>query len=144
MLGIRNFFVVAADVTITASVTLVTVGLNLPVGASQRLHLRAWVPFNVGASGGIKTQLVLSQTPTDVWASYKIYDTVTPALITGLNNNNNAFANALAVAGNHWLEAEFFVLNGTTAGTVDLQFACNSAAGALVVQRGSYMDAAIA
>lgn len=141
MIGIVNNFSVMADVTIAASTTLVTVGLLCTIAAGQSAHIRAWVPFNVGATGGIKCQFVGPAAPADVWASYKILDGVTPALVAPtINNNANAFANAFAVAGNSWMEIEAFWLNGANAGTIDLQFACNSAANALVVQRGGWMS----
>lgn len=118
-------------------------GLGLPIAANARQHLRAWVPITVGASGGVRLQWVLSQTATDIWATYAVINTVTPANTQTINNNNNVVTNALADAGNHYIVAEIFILNGAVAGTIDLQFACNTAAGALVVQRGGFLSALI-
>lgn len=139
MIGIRNIYRVAANVQVAASTVLVTTGLTSPIAANQKQTIRCWVPFTVGATGGFKFQLVLPAGNTCL-ATYRVDDPVTPQQILALNANNNAFANALAVAGSHWIEMEFDVINGATAGDADLQVACNSAANAITVLVGAKME----
>lgn len=140
MIGIRNIFRVAANVQVAASTVLVTTGLTSPIAAGQIQRVRVWMPFTVGATGGLKVQIILPAAPSSVIASYRVNDTVTPATILAINANNNAFANALAVAGTHWLEIDATVVNGVNAGTLDVQVACNSAANAFTCLAGATME----
>lgn len=140
MIGVRNFFRMAADVSVAASTVLITTTLTSPIAAGQTQRLRVWMPFTVGATGGIKLQLILPAAPAYVAASYVVFDTVTPAVLSAFNLNNNAYANALAVAGTHIMCADFYVINGTTAGSCDLQVACNSAANGITALKGSTME----
>lgn len=141
MIGIRNAFFVSADVTVSASVTLVTTGLTAPIAVNQSMKIHCWVPFTIGATGGFKFQLVVPSGGTIFLADYLVEDVVTPAqIVSSVQTSSAAFANALAVAGTHWMYLDAFIINGATAGNVDLQFACNSAANGITVKRGSFMD----
>lgn len=140
MVGIRNFFRVAANVQVAASTVLVTTGLTSPIAINQKQKVRIWMPFTVGATGGLKVQIVLPAAFTSIVVSYRLTDTVTPASIVAIATNNNAFANALAVAGTHWIEIEADVVNGANAGNLDVQVACNSAANAFTCLAGASMD----
>jgi hypothetical protein len=141
MIGIYNAFRLAANQAVTASVTLVTMTtFSIPVSALKKVHCRLFVPFSLAASGGYKFQWVVPAAPTNFINTYTVTDTVTPTSIVGLQTSSAAFANALAVAGNHFLNCELDFVNGATAGTVDFQFACNSAAGVITALQGAYMD----
>jgi len=140
MIGIRTFYRVSANVVVTASTALVTTGLTSPVAAGQTQKLRAWIPFSVGATGGVKMQIICPAAITSILTTIKVFDTVTPAMITAIQTTSTPFANALAVAGSHWMEVESIVVNGVNAGNIDIQVACNSAANALTVFAGSSMD----
>lgn len=141
MIGIRTFFTVAADIVVTNSVALVTTGLTSPIAANQTQKIRAWIPFTVGATGGIRAQIVVPAGGTLFEATFRLTDTVTPATIPGEQQASAAFTNALAVAGDHWLEVEAIIINGATAGNVDIQMAQNTAdALSLTVSRGGSMD----
>lgn len=141
MIGIRNAFFVSADITVSASTTLVTTGLTAPIAVNQTMYVDCWVPFTVGATGGFKFQLLVPAGGTIFIASYIVEDVVTPAqIVSSVQTSSAAFANALAVAGTHWMKLFATVINGATAGNVDLQFACNSAANGITVKRGSFMD----
>lgn len=146
-IGIRNSFRLTASQTVAASTVLVTMGANTTgnsfqfnLGIAQRAHIRGWVPFTLGATGGYKFQIASTQTLTNFVNTYIVEDTVTPAQITGIQTSSAAFANALAVAGNHFLNFDCDVLMGSTAGVVSLQFACNSAANSIIALQGAWMD----
>jgi len=140
LIGIRVAAKVTADVVVTASTALVTTGLTCPIAANQQLKIRAWIPFSVGATGGVKVQVVLPAAISAIITTITLIDTVTPAQIVALQTSSTPFANALAVAGSHWLTIEADVFNGVNAGTLDIQAACNSAANALTIFKGGWMD----
>jgi hypothetical protein len=128
--------------TVSASATLVTMtGFSTTIAALQRIHFRVYVPFTLGATGGYKFQMVLSQTPTVFQNSFTVTDTVTPASIVGYQASSAAFANALAVAGNHFMNCEGQVVgHATLAGTLSFQFACNSAANGITANIGAFIN----
>src|SRR5438045_2550022 len=119
MIGIRTFYRVNANVAVAASVVPVTTGLTSPIAAGQTQKIRFWVSFSVGAAGGVRAIIVVPAGGTIFLASFKLFNTVAPSLTTALQTASAAFANAAANAGNHWLEIEVTVINGTTAGNVD-------------------------
>lgn len=126
MRGISNFFAVLADVPFTSNVVPATVGLQIPIAASQRLKFRAWVKVSVGATGGVRAIVAVPAGGTLFSTSIKLYNTVAPSLTTAVQSASAAFTNALANAGTHWIEIEGVVINGTTTGVVDVQFAQNT------------------
>ena len=126
MIGQQTFYQVGADIAVTSSVALVSTGLTSPIAANQRQKLRFWVPFSVGATGGVRAQVVVPAGGSLFIASIKLFNTVAPSLTTAVQTASAAFTNAAANAGNHWLEIEVDVTNGATAGNVDLQMAQNT------------------
>jgi len=140
MIGLRTVYQVGTNVAVAASTALVTTNLTSPVAVNEIQHIRCWVPFTVGATGGFKFQLVVPAAGQLFEASFMVVDPVTPQIITALQNASAAFANALAVAGAHWLEINATVKNGVNAGNIDLQVACNSAANGITVLATGYMD----
>ena len=141
MIGIRNAFVVAADIAVTNSAALVTTGLTSPIAANQSQHIRAWIPITVGATGGVRLQVAVPAGGTVFEATIKLFNTVAPSITTAEQQASAAFTNALANAGDHWLEVEATIVNGATAGNVDIQMAQNTAdALTLTISRGGYMD----
>lgn len=138
-IGIPNVFIVAANVPFTSNVTLTTVGLNSPIAAGQTQNLRFWVPFSVGATGGIRFQLVVPAGGTIFLATNKIFNTVAPLTTISVQTSSAVTTNALANAGNHWIEVEATIVNGATAGNVDLQIAQNTSdVLTLTVLRGGF------
>lgn len=130
----------AADQVVTASVTPVTItGFTLPIVAGQKYHFRASVPFSVGASGGCRFFINGPAAPTSFVNAEIVFDTDTPAVISSVVTAPTAFANALAVAGAHLYQAEGEFV-ASAAGNVVLQFACNSAAGAITALAGAYFE----
>ena len=143
-IGNRLFFRKTANQTVAASTVLVDcTGLTVPFTANQIGHIRIVVPFTLGSSGGYKFQIVTPAAPAQFGNFFVVTDGVTAspgAIIAGYQSSSAAFNNALAVAGTHKLECEFDFINGTTAGDVVLQFACNSAANSIIALAGAYMD----
>lgn len=143
-LGIRSFFRKAALQTVTASVTLVDcTDLIVPVGAGQIVSIDLFLPFTLGASGGYKFQILVPAGGVSFQNNYVVTDGVTAspgAIIAATQTSSAAFANALAVAGTHQLSAHIDIVNGVNAGNITLQFACNSAAGAIIALAGGKMD----
>jgi hypothetical protein len=145
--GIRNSFRLTADQTVAASTALITMGANtagnsfsIPLSALQKVHLRFNGRFTLGATGGYKFQVVVPASPGNFGLSYVVTDTVTPATVVGQQAASAAFANALAVAGTHFINFECDYVNGVTAGNLLVQFACNSAANSIVLLQGAWLD----
>ena len=140
-LGIRTIFQNAANVLFTNSAVLGTIGLITAVAANQQMKIRAWVMFTVGATGGVRLQVITPAAPVLTNLTVTIINTVAPAqtLVSGA-----AFGVVnipLANAGTHWAVVECDFVNGVNAGNVDLQVAQNTAdALTLTVLRGSSME----
>jgi hypothetical protein len=140
-IGLRTFFQTVANLAVTSSTALVTTGLTSPIGAGQTQKLRWWLPVTVGAAGGVRLQIVVPAAGTIFVATIKLYDTIAPGLTTAIQTASAAFTNALAQAGSHWLEVEAVIVNGATAGNVDLQMAQNTSNGtAMTLLRGASLD----
>jgi hypothetical protein len=139
--ALRTAAIIAADVTFTSNVIPASVGLVSPIGTGQTQKLRYWIPVTVGATGGLRAQVVVPAGGTIFEATIKLYNTVAPSLTTAIQNASAAFTNALANAGSHWLEIEVVVVNGNTAGNVDLQMAQNTSdVLTLTVLRGGFVE----
>lgn len=141
MLGIRNVYQLAANLAVAASAALVTAGLKSPIAAGQTQKLRYWLPFSVGAAGGIRAQVVVPAGGTAFVATFHLVNTVAPSMTGAAQVASAAFTNALANAGNHFLIIEVIVVNGATAGDVDLQVAQNTSdATAMTLLRGATVE----
>lgn len=140
MPGIVNNYVKAANQVI-ASNALVTTGLSEAIAANQTKKYRWWIPFTVGATGGMGLQIVVPAAGTIFNATIKLFNTVAPSITTAAQAASAAFTNALANAGTHWVEVEATIVNGANAGTVDLQMRQNTTdALTLTVLRGASME----
>ncbi len=125
--GIRTVYVLGANVAIASDIIPNTLtGMSSPIAASQTQHIKCWIPFTVGATGGIRFNLTPPAGGTIFLATFNLRDNVTPATITAIQTASADFANALAVAGTHWLEITATIVNGLTAGNVELQAAQNT------------------
>lgn len=144
--GIKVTALVTAAVPVTSNATLGAVGtffsnLNPTIAAGQTVHARWWVPFSVGATGGVRCQVVVPAGGVLFNTTIKLYNTVAPSLTTATQAASAAFTNAAANAGTHWLEVETTIVNGATAGNVDLQIAQNTSdVLTLTVLRGAFCD----
>lgn len=143
MIGIKTFYTIAANI-VKANATPITTGLTSPIAANQRQKVRFWVPFTVGATGGVRAQIVVPAGGVLFTAAIKLFNTVAPSLTTASQLASAAFTNALANAGTHWLEIEADIQNGATAGNVDLQMAQNTTdALTLTILAGGSLEAVI-
>ena len=142
MIGNRLVFRLAANFPVTSSTVLVdATGLITSIAANQIAHIRFYLPFSVGAAGGLKFQIVGPAAPTNVQTGIVIYDTVTPAVISGQQTSSTAFSNALAVAGSHYGYVECDWKNGANAGNISLQVAQNSSNGTpFTLLAGAWME----
>lgn len=140
-LGIRTSASVAANVLFTSNVTLATVGLISPIAAGQTQKIRAWIPITVGATGGVRVQVVVPAGGALYVATVSVINTVAPSTTPAAQTASAVVTNALANAGTHWLVIEATVVNGATAGNIDVQLAQNTSdALTLTVLRGGFMD----
>lgn len=139
-IGIRQLLVISADLVITNSIALVTSGLSVPVAANQQVVGSFYMPITVGATGGLRAQLIVPAGGVEFAASFILQQTSTTLNCT-TQLASAAFTNALASAGNYMLMVQFSVKNGATAGTVDLQIAQNTAdVLSLTLQASAYAD----
>jgi len=142
--GIRTFFKKTGTQAVAASTALVSVsGLTVPIAAGQTKSVKYWIPFSVGATGGFKFNVAVPAAGTAYTVSVFAFDGVTAApgsQVGAVITANADVANAWAVAGNHMALIEAVIINGVTAGNIDLQFACNSAANAITILSGATAD----
>ncbi|MES3018578.1 MAG: hypothetical protein V4721_12395 [Bacteroidota bacterium] len=140
-LGVRTFFDIVADIPIASSIVPITTTLASPIAANQRQKLAWWVPFTLGATGGVRAIVVVPAGGTVFELTGILYNTVAPATTLFEQQASAAFTNALANAGDHWLQIWATIVNGATAGTVDLQMAQNTSdVLTLTISRGGTLD----
>lgn len=125
-IGIPKAFDRVTDLPITSSVALVSGGIASPIAANQRQLLKYFLPISVGATGGVRIQIVVPAAGTAFIAGIKLVNTVAPSITPASQTASAAFTNALANAGTHWIEIDAVVTNGANAGNVDLQIAQNT------------------
>lgn len=141
MIGIRNFFTIAADLVITSSAALISSGLIIPVAANQVVSGVFYLPFTVGATGGIRLQLVVPAAPAAFSAQFQVQAVTTGAMSSVTQLTSAVYTNALAVAADYTIVVPFQVKNGATAGNVDLQIAQNTSdALSLTLQSTAWAD----
>lgn len=125
----------------TSNVTLATVGLIAAIAANQTIKIRAWIPFTVGATGGFKCQLVVPAGSTAYNVTAELSNTVAPSTTLTALVATAAIGAAVANAGTHWILVEGTIVNGATAGNIDLQCAQNSSdVLTMTVLRGGVME----
>lgn len=141
-IGIRTTYRQAANQSVAASVAL-TNSTNLvhAIAANQIVHVRLFLVFNVGAAGGLRLQINAPAGLTAYYAMGTLTNTVAPSTAPIAQTAPAAFTNALANAGNHFVQLEVDVTNAATAGNITVQFAQNTSdATAVVLLRGSFME----
>jgi hypothetical protein len=150
-LGISNAYLKSADQTFTSSAVLASIGLGdttnpavagLPIAANQKVKVKYWVKCTVGATGGIRAQIAVPAGGTLFSATFRSNNSVADTVALVTQQATAAFTDALANAGTHWLEVEATIINGSTAGRVDLQMAQNTSdALTLTILAGSSLEA---
>ena len=139
--GLRSITAIPANVVFTTNVVLSTVGLTSPIAKNERQKLRFWVPFSLGATGGCNVQLAVPAGGTIFLATIKYLDVAGNAVVLAGQTASAAFGNALTGAANYWVEVEALIINGATAGNVDLLMAQNSSdALSMTVLRGGSLE----
>lgn len=147
--GIKSYVRLPADQAVAASATLVDLGTGLfsfsfQLPPNKVATLRAVLPFSVGATGGFRFQVTSSQTLVDYSTAWEAIDGVTAspgAQVALVLAASGPFANAWAVAGNHIMRLDgSFKGHATATATVTIQFACNTAANAITILKGAFME----
>ena len=139
--GIRTIYTIPAAVPLTSDQVLGTIGLTAAIAANQTMKIKAWIPITVGATGGFQFQIVIPAAPTLIVSSSRFNNTALTTNIVAVQVTSVAVGNALANAGNHFVEIEAVVVNGANAGTIDLQVAQNTTdILTLTVLRGATME----
>lgn len=140
--GLRKY--IAQDVadTVTASTTFVSTDLSFTAAANSKYHVRYVVPITlVGTASGIKFQVNAPASPSNYSSALTLFADDNSVGLVSVISAEAAQGVTLANAGNHWALIEFDLINGSTAGTVALEFAQNvSDAGAAIVQRGAFAE----
>ena len=141
MIGIRTIYRVNAPVPFTSDIVPATVGLTSPIAAGGKQKFRAWIPINVGATGGVALQVAVPAAGVLYELTIKLFNTVAPSITTAIDLVGVLFGSALANAGDHWLEVEGYVENGVNAGSIDIQMCQNSSdVLTLTVDKGGTME----
>ena len=139
--GIRKCFDTVANLVVTNSAALITTGLTAAIAVNQRMKIKVYIPFSVGATGGVRVQIVTPAGIVVFTMFIQLNNTVAPAVTVAQQVASAAFTNALANAGNHCLELEGEITCGATGGNIDVQIAQNTAdALSLTVLRGAWME----
>jgi hypothetical protein len=140
-IGIPNtFFKNSAAQAVASSIVPVNVtDLSLiAIAAAQTAVFNFKVPFSIGATGGFRFAITAPAAPTYVMAAFLVLRYTTPTVFGDNQTTLADFANASAVASECMLLCNFYIVNGTTAGTVSLQFAQeNSDTPPITILRGA-------
>lgn len=127
-----------ADEAVTSSTTLQDDDeLQFYVPANGKYHYRFHVPVNLsGIVSGYKFQVVLPTGVSEVVQTEKVFNGIAATLVAvKVEASVTVLSGALASAGDHVLEIEGAVVNGSTADYMKLQFAQNTSdASAITVQ----------
>lgn len=141
MVGIQSFKSLVTAFTATANIVLASTGLTSKIAANKRQKIRFWLPFTVGAAGGLRLQIVVPAAVVSFSATIRLNNTVAPSSTIATQAASAAFTNAAANAGRHWLEVEVDIVNGVNAGLIDLQMAQNTSdAVAMTLLAGASME----
>jgi len=139
-IGIPTFFTIAADI-VKANATLVTTTLTSKIAANKKQNIKFWIPFTLGATGGVRLQILVPAGGTIYLGTIRLNNTVAPLETIATQLSSAAFTNALANAGTHWIEGQLTVINGVTAGNIDIQMAQNTTdALTLTILKGGVMQ----
>lgn len=141
-IGSRTYAYQSAPDTVNASATLVATDLTTTIAANQKVHIRYYVPIDLGGTaGGIKFQVNAPAAPNSYVVSCALFtDSDTLGLSTTIVSET-AFGVTLANAGLHFAIIDATIHNGTSAGNITLEFAQNSAQSEnCIVLTGGYAE----
>ena len=135
--------ILAADTAGSASNTLVTTGMTFPIAASAKYTLDCDLLFTVSTTSGVGLTLGVNGpgSPTEVSLMRQINTTATAFRVD--SSQGTAWAakvGATATTVTALSLAQFYgsIENGTTAGTLDVQYANIATTGTTVIKRGSW------
>lgn len=128
-----------AAVPLTTNTVLTSMGVLVPILANTTYAIRVWLPFSLaGVVSGFKFAIAGPAAPTYFISSAQVITSAAALLATTISTLGNAFASALATAATHNCIFDATLVNGASAGNVDVQFAQNvSDAGAITILRGA-------
>lgn len=110
------------------SVVLVNVpNIVTPIAATERRKIVIEGAFTLGATGGFRFNLSVPAGGVVYNATYDVLEETTPLSFRDIQLAAADFTNASAVASNYWLKLTANIINGATAGNVQLLFAQNNA-----------------
>lgn len=137
--GQSTFNITTANQAVASSIVPVNAtNLVTPIAASERRLIEINALFTLGATGGFRFNLAVPTGGVAYNVYFRVRDETTPADFTDIQTTAADFTNASAVASNYWLSIVAMIVNGTTAGNVQLLFAQNnSTANAITLLRGA-------
>lgn len=130
-----------ADSAGSSTATLVNTGISFPIAASQTGTLNCSVYFTNSSGGGLTLSVNGPGTPTEVTQSAEIESAATTGNLYA--NQGTSWATALGAATSTVTTIQFAqftagIENGTTAGTLALQFSDVNTTGTTTIKRGSW------
>lgn len=141
--GTRSYIHADINDTVVSSAVLENSVFTTPIAAGQKVHIHYSLPFSLaGTAPGIKFQVTTPVNPVLYSSVAKIYNGAGDSLVL-VDNITTAAAQGftLAATGNHYAEIDFDLQNGSTAGSVVLQFAQNvSNSSNTILQKGAWAD----
>jgi hypothetical protein len=141
--GARSYALQDVADTVTSSTTTVATDLTFAIAANQKVHATYYVPITLGGTApGIKFLVNAPASPTAYSSSLTLFTDPGDSLaLVSVISSEAAQGVTLASAGNHLARFDVTITNGSTAGSVVLEFAQNvSDAAATIVQRGAYVE----
>lgn len=134
---------VASDVGVSGTTLSNTTGLSFAIAANETWLIEVAMTYTSAATGGIKVGASL---PTGATGRLSITEestsaTTAPQAVTTTSITTGASPTFLATSTGGVLSAFYTIVNGSTAGTVQIQHAETSAAGTTTVLANSYMIA---
>lgn len=141
-IGIRNIFITAAAFSKVDQTPAVVTGLSAPIAAGQTMKIRAVLPLTIGAAaGGWRVQVVVPAAGTAFSAVIQVIDETTNAFIAVVKQVASAVANGVGIAADGAIIIDATIVNGNTAGNVEIHFAQSATnAAASVIDRGAVME----
>lgn len=143
LIGIVSKALLAASQPVVSSIVPVPIpAFSFNIGVSKKAHVKYWIPFTLGATGGFRFLITAPAAPVAVLGSLVVSsETTANTFFLSVQVALAAFANASAVASDYLLQGEFTIENGVNAGAVDLNFAQeNSTANPITALRGAYAE----
>ena len=140
--GLSGTSILAADTAGSATNTLVNTGISFPIAANQIGKLTCTIFYTSGTSGGGLTLAVNGPgSPTELTQGVQTGTGATAVAMA--QNQGTSWAAQTGTATTttttiQWADFEAGVENGTTAGTITLQYANVNTTGTVTVKRDSY------